>query len=97
MKGNEMSWTTHHSGTVGGRPIVVQTHDEGGFRVRTDQGEDFPGNVTVDGSSTIIMSPTAQGTPVDIEGETLDEVRQGLAAEGFDAQQIGEIVGHFPA
>lgn len=91
-----MGWTTHHTGTVGERPITVQTHDEGGYRVRTDQGEDYPGNVTVDGSSTIIMSPSAKGTPVDIDGATVDEVRQGLAEEGFNPQQIDEIVGHFP-
>lgn len=92
-----MSWTIHFEGTVGGRPVIVQTYSEGGFRVSTEQGEDHPGNVIVDGSSTAVLPPTAKGTPVGIDGESLDEVREGLADEGFDTEQIEEIVAYFPS
>jgi hypothetical protein len=91
------AWTTHHTGTVGGRPVKVQTHSEGGYRVCTDQGADDDGLVSRDEAGTIIMPPTSKGRPIDIDGETLDEVREQLAIERFDAEQIEEIVGHFPS
>ncbi len=91
------TWTTHHKGTVGGRTVEVKTYSDGGYRVSTTQGADYPGSVSGDDSSTIIIPPSAKGTPVDIDGETLDEVRGDLAAEGFTAEQIDEIVGHFPS
>ena len=91
------TWTTHHKGTVGGRTVEVKTYSDGGYRVSTTQGEDYPGSVSGDDSSTVIIPPSAKGTPIDIDGETVDEVRNDLAAEGFTAEQIDEIVGHFPS
>ncbi len=90
-------WTTHHEGEVEGRPVIVQTHSEGGYRVKTDQGADDEGTVFGDDSTTVIIPPTAAGRPIDIDGETIDEVRDQLKQEGFGEEAIAEIVGHFPA
>lgn len=89
-------WTTHHEGNIGDRPVEVKTHSEGGYRVSTTQAQHDPGSVSIDGSSTAIITPTDEGRPIDIDGETIDEVKEGLADEGFSPEQIAEIVGHFP-
>lgn len=91
------SWTTHYKGTVGGRDVEVKTSSEGVYRVSTTQAEDYPGSVSTDETSTIIIPPSAKGTPVNINGETLDAIRSDLAVEGFNSQQIDEIVAHFPS
>lgn len=89
-------WTTHHKGTVGGRPIEVKTYFEGGYRVCTDQGSDDDGGVVSTDAATAIMPPTSKGRPITIDGETSEEIREQLVGEGFDEEQIDEIVGHFP-
>lgn len=91
------TWTTHHSGSIEGRIVTLETHSDGGYRVQTTQGEDYAGAVIGDGSSTTIIPPSAKGTPIDIEGETVDELREQLALEGFSSEAIEEIVAHFPA
>lgn len=88
-------WTTHHKGTVGGRPVEVKTYSEGGYRVCTDQGADDDGSVVSTDTDVAIMPPTLKGRPIVIDGETADEVREQVANEGFDEEQIDEIVGHF--
>ena len=90
------SWTTHHEGEVEGRPVTVQTHSEGGYRVKTDQGADDEGTVLVVESNIAIMPPTTAGRPIDIDGETIDEVRDQLRQEGFEEGAIVEILDHFP-
>ena len=90
------SWTTHYKGQVEGRPVTVQTNSEGGYRVMTDQGADDEGTVFGDESSTVIISPTAAGSPIDIHEETIDEVRDQLNQEGFGEEAIAKIVGYFP-
>jgi hypothetical protein len=91
------TWTTHHSGTVEDRDVTIQTHSDGGYRVKTTQGEDYDGDVSGDESSTVIIPPSPKGTPLDIDGKTLDEVRKQLSQEGFSDGAISEISGHFPA
>lgn len=91
------TWTTHYDGSVEGRSVIVQTHSDGGYRVKTTQGEDYGGNVFGDESSTAIISPTPRGTRMDVDGETIDEVKEQLTQEGFSESAIIEIVGHFPA
>lgn len=89
-------WTTHHEGDVEGRPVTVQTHPEGGYRVKTTQGADDEGKVFGDESSTVIITPTAAGRPIDIEGETIDEVRDQLKQEEFSEDAIQRIIDQFP-
>lgn len=90
------TWTTHHSGTVGGRPYEAKTYSEGGYRVSTTTATDYEGHVEQDDSQTLIIPPVAAGSPVDIDGETIEDVEQGLKDEGFASDEIKEIVGHFP-
>lgn len=91
------SWTTHYEGEVEGRPVNVQTHSEGGYRVKTAQGADDEGTTLVDESTIASIPPTAAGRLIDIDGETIDEVRKQLKQEGFGEEAIAEIAGHFPA
>ena len=90
------SWTTHHEAKVEGRPVTVQTHSEGGYRVKTDQGADDEGAVFRDESTIVVIPPTAAGRSIDIVGDTIDEVRKQLKQEGFGEEAIAEIVGRFP-
>jgi hypothetical protein len=91
------TWKSIFKGTVENRPVEIEIYDEGGYRVHTTQGADDPGNVESDGSSTLIIPPTAQGRKISIEGETLEEIREGLRSEGFSESAANEIVGNFPA
>jgi hypothetical protein len=91
------TWTIHYKGTVGGRPIEVRTYSEGGYQVCTTQGADDNGGVISNEPSPVIMPFTAKGRPIKIDGGTVDEIREQLAAEGFDEQEIEEIVSHFPS
>jgi len=93
----DVSWTTHHTGSVSGRPVTVQTSSEGLLRVRTSQGSDDEGKVIQDGSAIIIIPPTQAGRLIDIEGDSVEEIRDQLVDEGFSNEDINEIVGHFPA
>lgn len=88
-------WTSIFVGKIEGRPVNVEAYDEGGCRVRTTQGADDPGTVKTDGSSTIIMTPTGQGTPIILEG-SLDEIRTDLISEGFSAEGANQIVEKLP-
>jgi hypothetical protein len=90
------TWTTHHTGAVGGRIVEVKTYSDGSYRVSTTQGADYPGSVSGDDSSIIIIPPSAKGNPVDIEGKTIEEVREQLLLEGFAGDQVEEILSHFP-
>lgn len=90
------TWITHHDGLIEGRSVTVQTYSEGGYRVKTVQSVDYAGKVFGDDSSKTIISPTPKGTPIDIDGETIDEVREQLTQEGFSERAAIEIVGHFP-
>ncbi len=89
-------WTTHYEGDVADRPVVVKTHDDGSYRVSTTQGADDQGSVSGDDTSVTLMPPTSKGRKIDIDGETLDEVREQLASEGFGAKDVDLIVSHFP-
>lgn len=90
-------WTTHFDGIVEGRTVTVQTYSDGGYRVKTTQDTDCDGTVFGDDSSTAIIPPIPKGTSIEIDEETIDEVRKQLAQEGFSDSAIIEIVGHFPA
>jgi hypothetical protein len=99
QRGQDMAdtWTTHHKGTVGGRRVEVKTYSEGGYRVSTTAGETSASESYRDGSSFVGGVVVSKGFPIDIDGETLDEIRNYLAVEGFDPGQIEEIVGRFPS
>jgi len=91
------TWKSIFNGTIENRPVEIEIYDEGGYRVHTTQGADDPGTVQSEGSSTIIIPPTEQGRQITIEGETPDEIRKDLLAEGFSEVATNEIVGKLPA
>ncbi len=90
------TWTTHFDGTIEQRPVVIQTYSEGGYLVKTTQGEDYDGEVFGDESNTVIVPPSPKGTPIDIDEETVDMVRHQLAVEGFSDEAIALIASYFP-
>lgn len=86
-------WTRVFEGTAEGRPIEIEVYDEGGYRVQTTQGDDHPGSVQVDQSSTAIITPTEEGREITIYGETVEALRKELINEGFSENAANEIVG----
>ena len=90
-------WKSIYTGTIEGRRVQIEIHDEGGYRVHTTQGADDLGTVEVDASSALIVPPTAKGTPITIYGETLEEIRKELLVERFSESGANEIVGKLPA
>lgn len=91
------TWKSIFKGTIESRSVEVEVYDEGGYRVHTTQGEDNSGFVQVDQSSTTIVSPTEKGREITIDGETVDELRKELIAEGFSENAANEIVGKIHA
>ncbi|WP_146096707.1 hypothetical protein [Xanthomonas arboricola] len=88
-------WTTHFDGEIEGRPVIIKTYSGGGYLVETTQAEDYEGKVFSDGSSTAIIPPSSRGARIDIDGETIDEVRDQLASENFSEEAIIDILKHF--
>jgi hypothetical protein len=91
------TWRAIFKATIEGRPVEGEMYDEGGYRVHTTQNADDPGTVVKDGSSTLIIPPTEKGRRITIEGETLEEVGEGLADEGFSDAAVQDIVGRLRA
>lgn len=85
-------------GIIENRPVKIETYNgEGNFyRVHTTQGEDDLGSVESDGTRHIIMTPTAKGSPITIEG-TPEEIRRGLIDEGFSENAINKIIDRLTA
>lgn len=90
------TWTTHHKGLIGNRPYEAKTYSEGGYRVTTLTASDFDGGSYSDDSSSVIMPPVAAGTKVDIDSETIEELRRELLIGEFDDAAVAEIISHFP-
>lgn len=86
------TWESIFRGKIENRPVEIEIYDDGGYRVKTTQGANDPGTVQSDDSSTIIIPPTEQGRPISIEGETPEEIRVALHAEGFSEAATNEII-----
>lgn len=90
------SWITHHKGIFEDRPVEVQTYSDGGYMVKTTQGKDYEGSEINIESDTVVMPPTPAGMKINIEGETIEEIYEQLAKEGFNRESIEKIVALFP-
>lgn len=87
-------WKTIFDGVFEGRHVQIDVYDEGGIRVHTTQGADYPGGIRSDWqATTVIFSPTEKGRKISIEGETPEEIIDALLAEGFSEETSKEIVG----
>lgn len=94
MSGN---WTTHYKGTYEGREVEVKTYSEGGYRVSTTPAEDGEGEFSVQPGSISHVPPAVKGDPLDIDGDTIAEVRRGLVADaGFSEEASALVAEHFP-
>ena len=70
--------------------------------MRTEQGKDEPASLFHDEdqstrihAQTAVMSPTPAGTPITLEGETLEELRRDLIGSGFSASEADEIIAKY--
>jgi hypothetical protein len=89
-------WTTVFDGSFGGRDCKLQSYSEGGFKVITTQLCDEPGVFEADGSSTLIISPTPEGTEIHIEGETIEDLESNLVQDGgFSNDDAKSITSQF--
>ena len=88
-------WNHVFEDTVGDRPVKGEIYDEGGYKITTTQQKDFPGSVSNDEANTIIIPPTAAGTPIEIEAETLEDLEKDLVTEGFSKDEAKAIVDKF--
>lgn len=98
------AWKTVFKGFIAGREVDCQIYSEGGYKVVTTQTDDDPGSLQHDDdqstrvhSQTMINSPTAAGTVIAPEGETLEELRKDLVANGFSETAADEIVAKYKA
>ncbi len=89
-------WSKVFDASIGGRSVTGETYNEGGYKVRTTQKSDYEGSVSGDSSSTLIMPPTAAGTSMEIEAESLEELESELISDGeFTQNEANEIVDKF--
>lgn len=89
-------WTTHFEDVVADRPVSLKTYVDGGYRVSTLQGADDDGSVSGDDTGLTLMPPTSKGRRIDIDGETLEELSEQLASEGFTDEDVAFILSHLP-
>lgn len=88
-------WQTVFKGVIEGRPVEAQVWDEGGCRVRTTVAEDGEGFFSASPAGISHVPPPVAGDPIDIDGDTPEELIAGLEAERFSPDSIGEILAHF--
>lgn len=77
------TWSNIYKGELEGREIEIDIYDEGGYRVKTTQKENDPGDVVVDEESTTIMPPTESGIEIHIEGESKEDLIKEMTNAGF--------------
>lgn len=86
------SWTQVFDIEVDGRPVKGEVYIEGDYKISTTQKNDYGGAVFGDESSKGFMPPSAAGTPIEIEAETLEELKENLITDGefsdVDAEMI---------
>ena len=86
------TWKSIFTGTIENRPVKIESYDEGGYRIHTTQGADYPGLIKTANSSTLIIPPAEKGSVIVIEAESVEELHQELLAEGFSESSANEII-----
>jgi len=87
------AWKPVFEGTVEGRHVELEIHDEGAYLVHTTRHDDDPGSVKVDQFSTTIIYPTEKGAEIIVHGETAAELHRALVAARFSENAASEIIG----
>jgi hypothetical protein len=66
------------------------------YRVTTTQKSDYEGNVFGDESSTTIIPPSAAGTKIQLDAETIEELEKELIEHGeFTHEEANSIASMF--
>ena len=90
------SWKKVFEFEVDGRLVKGEVYIEGDYKISTTQKSDYEGEVFGDESSKVLMSPSAAGTPIEIEAETLEELKENLITDGeFSNEDAEAIVAKF--
>jgi hypothetical protein len=95
-RGLQVTWRDIWSGiTAGGRAVTVQEADDGSIRVRTTTRERDAGAVVEEEGSHAIISPSAAGSPLDIEPDDGESIEDALMEQGgFSAEEAADIAQH---
>ena len=89
-------WEEKFQTEVAGRSVKGEVYDEGGYKVTTTQKSDHEGKVSGDKSGTVIVPPSASGTSIEIDGETLEELENELVENGeFTREEAKKITSMF--
>lgn len=86
------SWTQVFDIEVDRRPVKGEVYIEGDYKISTTQKNDYEGNVFEDESSKVFMPPHAAGTPIEIEAETLEELKENLITDGEFSDEDAEVI-----
>ena len=90
------SWTQVFEVEVDGRPVKGEVYTEGDYKISTTQKNDYEGVVFGDDSSKGFIPPSAAGTPIEIEAESLEELKENLITDGeFSNEDAEAIVAKF--
>jgi hypothetical protein len=91
-------WNGIWSGTVEGRPVIVEKYDESeDLRVRTTQQGHAPGTVSQDGDSTVFPASVWEGDAIQVEAVSRASLVEALIRDGaFTLDGATEIVSHIP-
>ncbi|MCK2149441.1 hypothetical protein MYE70_10220 [Marinobacter alexandrii] len=90
------TWETVFEAEIDGRNVKGEVYSKGGYKVSTTQKSDYEGHISSDDGSTIIIPPSAAGEPIEIDGESLDELERELVEDGeFSSSEAKKIVGKF--
>lgn len=86
------SWKQVFEVEVDGRPVKGDIYIDGDYKISTTQKNDFEGKVFGDESSVVLLPPSAAGTPIKIEAETLEELKKNLITDGDFSCEDAEII-----
>ena len=90
-----MDWTEVWSGMVGERNVVLERYAEGDLRVRTVTAVDDEGHIIRDGDEFMEAPPGAAGSPLTIDLDHAQSLREALREQGgFTEEEAEQIASH---
>ena len=90
------SWTKIFDDLIASRHVTGEIYGEGGYKISTTQKSKDDGSVSGDESSTVVVSPTEAGNPIEFHSETLEELEIDLVSDGeFSTKDAKSIVDRF--
>ncbi len=91
-------WNGIWSGTVEGRPVIVEKYDESDdLRARTAPKEEDPRTLRQQGGSGASLASFWKEDPIKVDGPTKADLGINLIGDGgFTPDGAAEIVSHIP-